>query len=63
MYTLFVGYINGNIHHAYVKDIHGESHGIDLTVATCLFREKILSGHEMHHMVLNESNELDWIEF
>lgn len=63
MNTLYVGYINGEIHHAYVRDIHGESHAMNLTTATCLFRQMIDAGHEMHHMMLSESNSLDWIEF
>lgn len=63
MNTLYIGYINGNLHHCYIKDIHGECHGINATTATCLARELIASGHKLVTAELSESNSLDSIDF
>ena len=65
MYRLVIGYVHGEMHHAYIKDLHGESKAVNFTLATCLFRQMIVAGHEMHHVVLSEAegNSFDWIEF
>lgn len=63
MNTLYIGYINGAPHHWYIKDVHGECHGINATTASCLARELIEAGHPLHTIHIGEGKELDYIEF
>lgn len=63
MNTLVIGYTDGIIVHAYIKDIHSGSHAISFSFALTLCKNLISSGHALHHVQLSDTNDFDYIEF
>lgn len=62
MKILVIGYINGNVHHAYVHPTYGRSEKLNIYLAARLFKEMTLIGHASHRVVLSETEYFEWVE-